>query len=114
MELSIKIDNVDEFIVPPAVCPVTTTTETNGILKIKLEDCLLCKSCITTAESILIEKHSNKILKELLANHKGENSYILSISTQSLLSISEFYQSSYESCLKKLKYSLSKLGFLYF
>lgn len=74
----------------------------NKAAKVNLYDCLACSGCVTTAETILIEQHS---IEELLKNcfTKDENKQILiTISPQTVLSLSRSYDIDKIDCLQRL------------
>lgn len=87
----------------------TATTE-NGqkyVLQkaqITLNDCLACSGCITTAETILISEHSADAFRSFLAKNRSEKRdarkiVILSLSAQSLSSLSAYILQNPESIL---------------
>eukprot|EP00347_Sterkiella_histriomuscorum_P000664 403374972 len=76
--------------------------------KVSLSDCLACSGCVTSAETVLIQKHSTE---QFLKLFDQQNFVIVAISPQSLGSLSLFYQQNSEVVtFKKLQTVFTKLG----
>ncbi|XP_052620944.1 protein NAR1-like, partial [Lactuca sativa] len=86
--------------------PVKETLETDPV-KISLKDCLACSGCITSAETIMLEKQS---LDEFLSNINNGKTVIVSLSPQSRASIAVHYGLSPLQVFKKLTTLFKSLG----
>jgi iron only hydrogenase large subunit-like protein len=112
MEFSgtVKITDLNDFLRPSEKCSVHNSmikTSSNNTAKVSLSDCLACSGCITSAESVLLETHSLATLQEKLL----QNEIItISISQQSLLSISDNFSMNVDIVFNKLSQILRKKG----
>ncbi len=62
------------------------------VASVSLADCLACSGCVTSAETVLLEQQSvGEFEKALSLARKGGRAVMLSISPQSLASLSHFY-----------------------
>ncbi|CAI9290546.1 unnamed protein product [Lactuca saligna] len=86
--------------------PVKETLETDPV-KISLKDCLACSGCITSAETVMLEKQS---LDEFLSNINNGKTVIVSLSPQSRASIAVHYGLSPLQVFKKLTTLFKTLG----
>ncbi|KAI3698209.1 hypothetical protein L6452_31322 [Arctium lappa] len=86
--------------------PATETLQTDPV-KISLKDCLACSGCITSAETVMLEKQS---LDEFLSNINNGKTVIVSLSPQSRASIAEHYGLSPVQVFRKLTTLFKSLG----
>ncbi|KAG5516278.1 hypothetical protein RHGRI_037098 [Rhododendron griersonianum] len=76
-------------------------------VKISLKDCLACSGCITSAETVMLEKQS---LDEFLSNIDKGKTVIVSLSPQSRASLAVYFGLSPLQVFKKLTTFLKSLG----
>ncbi|GFY91629.1 ferredoxin hydrogenase [Actinidia rufa] len=76
-------------------------------VKISLKDCLACSGCITSAETVMLEKQS---LDEFLSSIKKGKTVIVSLSPQSRASLAVHFGLSSLQIFKKLTTFLKSLG----
>ncbi|CAH2078885.1 unnamed protein product [Thlaspi arvense] len=76
-------------------------------VKISLKDCLACSGCITSAETVMLEKQS---LEEFLSALSKSKDVVMSISQQSRASLAVHYDISPLQVFKKLTTFLKSLG----
>ncbi|GFZ03271.1 ferredoxin hydrogenase [Actinidia rufa] len=76
-------------------------------VKISLKDCLACSGCITSAETVMLEKQS---LDELLSSIEKGKTVIVSLSPQSRASLAVHFGLSSLQVFKKLTTFLKSLG----
>lgn len=86
--------------------PPTETLQTDPV-KISLKDCLACSGCITSAETVMLEKQS---LDEFLSNINNGKTVIVSLSPQSRASIAVHYGLSPLQVFRKLTTLFKSLG----
>ncbi|XP_071689747.1 protein NAR1-like [Rutidosis leptorrhynchoides] len=86
--------------------PAIQTFETDPV-KISLKDCLACSGCITSAETVMLEKQS---LDEFLLNLNNGKTVIVSLSPQSRASIAVHYGLSPVQVFRKLTTLFKSLG----
>ncbi|KAK4759709.1 hypothetical protein SAY87_022840 [Trapa incisa] len=94
-----RTDQPEVYIAPKQV-PAEPVT-------ISLKDCLACSGCITSAETVLLEKQS---LDEFLANINKGNAVIVSVSPQSRASLAVHFGISSLQVLKKLVTLFKSMG----
>nr|ADD38685.1 Probable cytosolic Fe-S cluster assembly factor GL21135 [Lepeophtheirus salmonis] len=100
---AIQLTGLDDFITPSLACikPVDSTNNNSSEsaqdlegkppqkATISLTDCLACAGCVTTAESVLVEaQSSDELRKRFQSKGKVYDVLIVSVSTQSLISLS--------------------------
>ncbi|KAM3701281.1 hypothetical protein ACB098_05G159000 [Castanea mollissima] len=76
-------------------------------VKISLKDCLACSGCVTSAETVMLEKQS---LDEFLANVNNGKTVIVSLSPQSRASLAVHFGISPLQVFKKLTTFFKSLG----
>ncbi|CAL9049348.1 unnamed protein product [Musa banksii] len=76
-------------------------------VKISLKDCLACSGCITSAETIMLEKQS---LDEFLAHINYGDTVVVSISPQSRASLAAYFDLSPSQILRKVTTLFKSLG----
>ncbi|XP_064997382.1 protein NAR1-like isoform X1 [Musa acuminata AAA Group] len=76
-------------------------------VKISLKDCLACSGCITSAETIMLEKQS---LDEFLAHINYGDTVVVSISPQSRTSLAAYFDLSPSQVLRKVTTLFKSLG----
>ncbi|XP_042502964.1 protein NAR1-like [Macadamia integrifolia] len=76
-------------------------------VKISLKDCLACSGCITSAETVMLEKQS---LEEFLSNLDSGNAVIVSLSPQSRASLAVHFGISPSQVFRKLTTFFKSLG----
>lgn len=62
--------------------------------KVSLSDCLACSGCVTSAETVLIQKHSAEEFLKLFTpvTPDDKNIVVVAISPQSIGSLAAYYQ----------------------
>lgn len=120
---TLRLTDLNDFIAPSQGCIVSlkgskpkqekpesidinkqSQTET---VKISLKDCLACSGCITSAETVMLEKQS---LDEFLYHVNSEKAVIVSLSPQSRASLSAYFNVSPSQVLKKLTSFFKGMG----
>ncbi|MCL7038748.1 hypothetical protein MKW94_016826, partial [Papaver nudicaule] len=91
-----------QVVVAPTVKPLNTDP-----VKISLKDCLACSGCITSAETVMLEKQS---LEEFLTNIKDGKDVIMSLSPQSRASLAAHFGLSPSQVFGKLTTFFKSLG----
>lgn len=86
--------------------PSTDALQTDPV-KISLKDCLACSGCITSAETVMLEKQS---LDEFLSNITNGKTVIVSLSPQSRASIAVHYGLSPVQVFRKLTTLFKSVG----
>ncbi|CAA7395501.1 unnamed protein product [Spirodela intermedia] len=76
-------------------------------VKISLKDCLACSGCITSAETVMLEKQS---LDEFLSQINSEKAVIVSLSPQSRASLAAYFNLSPSQVFRKLTTFLKGMG----
>ncbi|GAB2225950.1 hypothetical protein Droror1_Dr00021731 [Drosera rotundifolia] len=129
---ALRISDVNDFITPSQICIVslngskagsTIQDKLEGLkvakvapavkqlapepVKISLKDCLACSGCITSAETVMLEKQSSE---EFLASINKGKAVIVSLSPQSRASIAVHYGLSPLQVYKKLTTFFKSLG----
>nr|GEZ64262.1 protein NAR1 [Tanacetum cinerariifolium] len=129
---TLKIGDLNDYIAPSQGCIVSLKSSSDRLLrdnnkpskkatktasppetfqkdpvKISLKDCLACSGCITSAETVMLEKQS---LDEFLANINNGKTVIVSLSPQSRASIAVHYGLSPIQVFRKLTTLFKSLG----
>ncbi|XP_044497729.1 protein NAR1-like isoform X1 [Mangifera indica] len=119
---TLRIGDLSDFIAPSQDCVVSlkkATARNPGKqvssssrqqaepVKISLKDCLACSGCITSAETVMLEKQS---LDEFLSNINKGKAVIVSLSPQSRASLAVHFGLSPLQVFKKLTTLLKSLG----
>lgn len=126
---TLRISDLNDFIAPSQACIVSlkaaaTTSKQERVenqeklapiikqsqtepVKISLKDCLACSGCITSAETVMLEKQS---LDEFLSHIKSEKAVIVSLSPQSRASLAAYFDLSPTQVFRKLTTFLKSLG----
>ncbi|KMT15245.1 hypothetical protein BVRB_3g063540 [Beta vulgaris subsp. vulgaris] len=123
---ALRIGDLNDFIAPSQGCivgqlkpnsvkPVNNSEKrakagppvTTEPVKISLKDCLACSGCITSAETVMLEKQS---LDEFLSAINKGKTVIVSISPQSRASLAAQYDLSPLEAFKKLTTFFKSLG----
>lgn len=126
---TLRIGDLNDFIAPSQACIVTIKDQLkpnrlkpqekpqnavkiepplNGEpVKISLKDCLACSGCITSAETVMLEKQS---LDEFLSNINQGKAVIVSISPQSRASLAAHFGLSPLEVFEKLTTFFKSLG----
>lgn len=125
---TLRIGDLSDFIAPSQACIVSlkglkassakpsdikpeVSTSINQLksepVKISLKDCLACSGCVTSAETIMLEKQS---LDEFLSNIDKGKVVIVSVSPQSRASLAVHFGISPLQVLKKLTTFFKSLG----
>ncbi|KAJ6912331.1 protein NAR1-like [Populus alba x Populus x berolinensis] len=125
---TLRIGDLSDFIAPSQACVVSlkglkTTTpntrkrdkpevaianrEQDDPVKISLKDCLACSGCITSAETVMLEKQS---LDEFLSSIDKGKAIIVSLSPQSRASLAVYFGISPLQVFKKLTTFFKSLG----
>ncbi|XP_072974252.1 protein NAR1 isoform X1 [Typha angustifolia] len=76
-------------------------------VKISLKDCLACSGCITSAETVMLEKQG---LDEFLSHVNSEKAVIISVSPQSRASLAAHFGLSPSQVFRKLTTFFKSLG----
>ncbi|CAH8316963.1 unnamed protein product [Eruca vesicaria subsp. sativa] len=123
---TLRLGDLNDFIAPSQACIVSLKGSKKPInkkpdqpqvvltpkqllepVKISLKDCLACSGCITSAETVMLEKQS---LDEFLSALTKGKDVIVSLSPQSRASIAVYYDISPLQVFKKLTTFLKSLG----
>ncbi|XP_041027896.1 protein NAR1 [Juglans microcarpa x Juglans regia] len=123
---TLRIGDLSDFIAPSQACIVSLkglksnstkhdkaeVSSSNKQLqtdpvKISLKDCLACSGCVTSAETVMLEKQS---LDEFLSNVSKGKPIIISLSPQSRTSLAVHFGISPLQVFKKLTTFLKSLG----
>lgn len=124
---TLRIGDLNDFIAPSQGCVVSLNSKSpanrlgkNGPkavnapkqmqvepVKISLKDCLACSGCITSAETVMLEKQS---LDEFLSSIDKGKIVIVSLSPQSRASLAEYFGLSPLQVFKKLTTFFKSLG----
>ncbi|XP_013601476.1 PREDICTED: protein NAR1 [Brassica oleracea var. oleracea] len=123
---TLRLGDLNDFIAPSQACVVSlkgskkpldkkpdrpqvvlTPKQQLEPVKISLKDCLACSGCITSAETVMLEKQS---LDEFLSALTKGKDVIVSLSPQSRASIAVHYDISPLQVFKKLTTFLKSLG----
>ncbi|XVF28043.1 hypothetical protein REPUB_Repub14bG0161400 [Reevesia pubescens] len=124
---TLRIGDLSDFIAPSQACVVslkgrkvnpnktepsqvkvlTAKSQQTEPVKISLKDCLACSGCITSAETVMLEKQS---LDEFLANINKGKAVIVSLSPQSRASLAAHFGIPPLQVFKKLTTFLKSLG----
>ncbi|GJM96611.1 hypothetical protein PR202_ga13469 [Eleusine coracana subsp. coracana] len=76
-------------------------------VKISLKDCLACSGCITSAETVMLEKQS---LGDFISRINSDKAVIVSVSPQSRASLAAFFGLSQSQVLRKLTALFKSMG----
>ncbi|KAF5472680.1 hypothetical protein F2P56_009374 [Juglans regia] len=123
---TLRIGDLSDFIAPSQACIVSlkglksnstkpdkaeVSTSNKQLqtdpVKISLKDCLACSGCVTSAETVMLEKQS---LDEFLSNVSKGKPIIISLSPQSRASLAVHFGISPLQVFKKLTTFLKSLG----
>lgn len=124
---TLRIGDLNDYIAPSQGCVVSlnskSTTDRLGKngpkvanapkqmqvepVKISLKDCLACSGCITSAETVMLEKQS---LDEFLSSIDKGKIVIVSLSPQSRASLAEYFGLSPLQVFRKLTTFFKSLG----
>ncbi|KAK8576066.1 hypothetical protein V6N12_063713 [Hibiscus sabdariffa] len=121
---TLRLGDLSDFIAPSQACVVSlkglkaipkkpepqvlaANTHQTEPVKISLKDCLACSGCITSAETVMLEKQS---LDEFLSNINKGKSVIVSLSPQSRASLAAHFGIPPLKVFKKLTTFLKSLG----
>ncbi|KAJ4838743.1 Cytosolic Fe-S cluster assembly factor nar1 [Turnera subulata] len=120
---TLRIGDLSDFIAPSQACVVSLKANSKKPdtrpqvsiapkqqaepVKISLKDCLACSGCITSAETVMLEKQS---LDEFLSNLGQGKPIIISLSPQSRASLAVHFGVSQLQVFKKLTTFLKSLG----
>eukprot|EP00268_Persea_americana_P046786 TRINITY_DN4835_c0_g1_i5.p1 TRINITY_DN4835_c0_g1~~TRINITY_DN4835_c0_g1_i5.p1 ORF type:complete len:478 (+),score=85.56 TRINITY_DN4835_c0_g1_i5:261-1694(+) len=91
---------------PEKVAPLIKPSQTEPV-KISLKDCLACSGCITSAETVMLEKQS---LNEFLSHINSDEAVIVSLSPQSRASLASYFDLSPSQIFRKLTTFFKSLG----
>ncbi|KAL9277934.1 hypothetical protein ACSQ67_024843 [Phaseolus vulgaris] len=118
----LRIGDLNDFIAPSQACIVSlkglkkndkpevslaNKQVKSEPVKISLKDCLACSGCVTSAETVMLEKQS---LDEFLNNINSGKAVIVSLSPQSRASIALHFGISPIQAFKKLTRFFKSLG----
>ncbi|XP_061339825.1 protein NAR1 isoform X2 [Gastrolobium bilobum] len=119
---ALRIGDLNDFIAPSQACIVSlkglkkadkpevsiaNKQVKSEPVKISLKDCLACSGCVTSAETVMLEKQS---LDEFLSNINAGKTVIVSLSPQSRASIAAYFGISPLQAFKKLTRFFKSLG----
>ncbi|KAL6546850.1 Cytosolic Fe-S cluster assembly factor nar1 [Orobanche minor] len=114
---TLRIGDLNDFIATSQGCVIKTENAGKARtapkpmhtepVKISLKDCLACSGCITSAETIMLEKQS---LDEFMLNLNKGKSVIVSVSPQSRASLAVHFGLSTLQVFRKLTTLLKSLG----
>ncbi|XP_073125320.1 protein NAR1 [Henckelia pumila] len=114
---TLRIGDLNDYIAPSQGCVIKTegvgkprsapkAVQTDPV-KISLKDCLACSGCITSAETVMLEKQS---LDEFLSNLDKGKAVIVSLSPQSRASLAVHFGLSSYQVFGKLTTLFKSLG----
>ncbi|KAL6562335.1 Cytosolic Fe-S cluster assembly factor nar1 [Orobanche gracilis] len=114
---TLRIGDLNDYIAPSQGCVIKTENagkartapkamQTEPV-KISLKDCLACSGCITSAETVMLEKQS---LDEFILNLNKGKAVIVSFSPQSRASLAIHFGISTLQVFRKLTTLLKSLG----
>ncbi|EPS65403.1 hypothetical protein M569_09374, partial [Genlisea aurea] len=115
---TLRIGDLNDYIAPSQGCVIKNEKTVKAVdtslkplaedpVKISLKDCLACSGCITSAETVLLEKQS---LDEFISNLGAGKTVIVSLSPQSRASLAVHYRLSSLQVFKKLTTLFTSLG----
>ncbi|XP_058734494.1 protein NAR1-like [Vicia villosa] len=120
---AIRIADVNDFIAPSQACIVSLKEKSkkphkvevtvadrqvkSEPVKVSIKDCLACSGCVTSAETVLLNKQG---LDEFLSNINQGKTVIVSVSPQSRASIAAHFHISPLQVFKKLTTFFKSLG----
>ncbi|WOL16903.1 protein NAR1 isoform X2 [Canna indica] len=121
---ALRLADLNDFIAPSQDCVVSlkaikskrdkaeektksTSQPSQESVKISLKDCLACSGCITSAETIMLEKQS---LEEFMAHINSGDTVIVSVSPQSRTSLAAYFDLSPSQVFRKLTNLFKSLG----
>ncbi|EEF39506.1 electron transporter, putative [Ricinus communis] len=119
---TLRIGDLSDFIAPSQACVVSlkglksnskkpevrvSNKQQSEPVKISLKDCLACSGCITSAETVMLEKQS---LDEFLSNIDKGKAVVISLSPQSRASLAAHFDISPPQVFKKLTTFFKSLG----
>lgn len=124
---TLRIGDLNDYIAPSQGCVVSLKASSNRLqkfedkekvkavtkpvstdpVKISLKDCLACSGCITSAETVMLEKQS---LDEFLSNINEGKAVIVSLSPQSRTSLAAHFGITSLQVFKKLTTFFKSLG----
>jgi len=85
-----------------------TEDEQSGVAKVNLADCLACAECVTSAETVILERQNST---ELLSALNNSNKYfIVTLSPQSRVSLASHFGLTEEQVFSRLTGYFSSLG----
>lgn len=106
----IKITDLNDFLNPSENCSVHNNMihkSSSNTAKVSLSDCLACSGCITSAETVLLSQQSIETLNSTISSNIP---ITISISQQSLLSISNNLSIPLPTISRQLAHSLYSKG----
>ncbi|XP_031118688.1 protein NAR1 [Ipomoea triloba] len=125
---TLRIGDLNDYIAPSQGCVVSLKANSNRLeksegfgkvgraakpsvqnepVKISLKDCLACSGCITSAETVMLEKQS---LDEFLSNINKGKAVVISVSPQSRASLAVHFDISPLQVFRKLTTFFKSLG----
>ncbi|KAL9237899.1 hypothetical protein vseg_012394 [Gypsophila vaccaria] len=120
---ALRISDLNDFIAPSQACIIATPSSKTPLIsrnevtinptveskpvKISLKDCLACSGCVTSAETVMLEKQS---IDEFLSSINQGKAVIVSISPQSRASLAVHFGLSPVQVFKKLTTFFKSLG----
>lgn len=125
---TLRIGDLNDFIAPSQGCVVSINKASSALdrlpqnrgkvaiatkpvqtepVKISLKDCLACSGCITSAETVMLEKQS---LDEFLSNINKGKDIIVSLSPQSRASLAVYFGLTPLQVFRKLTTFFKSLG----
>ncbi|KAK9091887.1 hypothetical protein Syun_026798 [Stephania yunnanensis] len=118
---TLRISDLNDFIAPSQACivslkglknpekaaPAAKPPAIGEPVKISLKDCLACSGCITSAETVMLEKQSHE---EFLSNIESGKTVIVSLSPQSRASLAAHFGLSPSQVFRKLTSFFKSLG----
>ncbi|KAK6124766.1 hypothetical protein DH2020_041487 [Rehmannia glutinosa] len=114
---TLRIGDLNDYIAPSQGCVIKAENvgkartapkaAQNEPVKISLKDCLACSGCITSAETVMLEKQS---LDEFLSNLNKGKAVVVSLSPQSRASLAVHFGLSPLQVFRKLTTLLKSLG----
>ncbi|ELP88869.1 hypothetical protein EIN_475610 [Entamoeba invadens IP1] len=132
LSVGLQLQGIDDYIAPSQVCvmPLTedkapqkkqskimiegTTPQENTTqltrVTVRLEDCLACSGCITSAESILIEEQGFKQFKNTLKTLPTTRRIVCSYADEVIASLSAYHNQPFWMVVARLEKAMKREG----
>jgi len=85
-----------------------TKDEQTGVAKVNLADCLACAECVTSAETVILERQNSAELLNALKNSNKD--FVVTVSPQSRVSLANHFGLTEEQAFSRLTGYFTSLG----